>query len=313
MEKTNMITTKSIKAICERKDIPIFEKQNDELFITLHLAKDWFYIESEKAWRIGFWASLLYGILLVALYFVSLESMTQPIELITGLIGFFFAGLLKYRADDMKKKGAIVQEQLDTCLFAIPTNEVLLPDGFIRWETILEKSDKSNAPKSRFTDWYSAGTAKNEDFENQVLRCQRENISFDYGLRQKYTQRFFWIFAILSSLIVGYGIIGNLPVREFLINLLLPFSGFLMLVGKTWLDNRQIIRKQESKEQVICNKLKALSNDQSKIDNIDLREIQDFIFENRASKAVTIPNGYYEKYRDELDQLIIRGTNLIDK
>ena len=312
-KKKPQLEKKVDNSIFQQSSISIFEKQKEEKFVNLHLAKDWYYLQSETAWRIGFWASLGYAIILLVIYFLRLDFMTPPIEITANLVGLFFAGLLKYRADKMKKTGAIIQEELDTSLFGISWNEILVPEGTVNPDFIIQAAPKSKKDKKRFETWYSKGTSKNEAHHSQVLRCQRENISFDFMLRRKYTARFFWILTVFAAVAIVYGLLGQLTVGNWLLNIAFPLSGFLMIVGRTWIENRQIIKQQETMEQKIRKKIMLLSKEETIIDDFDLREIQDFIYENRSSRAVSIPDSYYEKYRDKLDEYIIRGTNMIEK
>jgi|GEM_PF-7038310 len=290
----------------------IFEKQKDDKFINLHLAKDRFYIESEIFWKVGFWGSLVYGISLLIVYFIKFDFIVPTIEVIVGIGSLLFAEIFKRRSRKKKKQGARAQEEIDTQLFDLPWNDNLVPEREVNPDFVLQAAPKSKKDPKRFKEWYSVGTATSASYNAQVLKCQRENISFDYLLRKKFTSCLFWIMVWGIVLVLGCGLVIKEPTLVWLLNIVLPVSGFLYFVGTSWFDNSQTMKDHEKMEQAVRIKLQKLLKRKNSIDKTDLREIQDFIYRTREGKTI-IPNSFYEKYRDELDNLIISGTKLLNK
>ena len=290
----------------------IFERQKEDKFINLHLAKDRFYIQSEIFWKVGFWGSLIYGITMLAVYFSGFDFFTQPVEIIVGAGSLLFAGIFKKWSEKKKRQGARTQEEIDTTLFQIPWNNSLVPEREVNPDLISLAAPKSKKDPARFRTWYSLGTSAKNSHNVQILKCQRENISFDYLLRQKFTSRLFWVGTGVIIFILGSLLVMQKTGAEWFSNTVLPLSGFFAFVAASWYDNSQTIKDHEKMEQAIRIKLQKLSQKPDAIDKADLREVQDTIFRTRAGKTI-IPNSFYEKHRTELDNLIIRGTNILNE
>ncbi len=289
----------------------IFEKQQGSHFINLHLAKDRLYILAERYWQAGFWLSLIFSISLLVCYLLGLDFWNNVLQAVVGLFGLVLADFFKGYSEKKKKQAARIQEQIDTELFMLPWNNALIPQGKVNPDIIQQAALKSKKNPERFKTWYSEGTANESTHYGQVLKCQRENLSFDYLLRKKFTGWLFWLFAVPLALLCIYGLVKQLSFDLFVLQFILPLSGFLYFVIRSWSDNRKTIAEQEIMEQSVRYKLQKLANNNTSIDENDLREVQDFIYRTRSAQTI-VPNAFYKLYRKKLDTLIINTSKMLN-
>lgn len=69
-------------------------------------------------------------------------------------------------------------------------------------EIVCDKKD--DVPADNLKNWYDVGIGDVEDERVAILLCQRENISYDSGLRDCYVTLSVWIAALLEAGVLVY-------------------------------------------------------------------------------------------------------------
>ncbi len=184
---------------------------------------------------------------------------------------------------------AQVQQRLDNALYGFNWDECVC--GY-------EPSDKSvcdlkdDVVDDKLWNWYDVGIGEIEDENVATLLCQRENISYDSGLRIKYVTLCAWIAAILGtgvivlSFVEGwdmmrflvFGVIPAIPISEWFITI---FQG--NAADREHLDSLEELVKDEIEKAVVGGKVAKKT----------LQKIQHLLFLHRKS-GYLIPGWFYK-------------------
>ena len=294
--------------------LPIYKAQNQDKLYNWHRAKDAVYQKSELFWKFSFYSFMILGVLGVAFNLIEhylMDSARNWVELLSFFIPLIIGLLLKNKSSNLKRIGAILQEGIDVELYAISWKDSDMKNKFNGSQmqnTIIEYEKKSKKPKEHFKNWYSESTGNFTTREEQVFACQRENLWFDINLRIKYISRLitYLFIIILVSMIIG--LIVNMSFLLSILKIFLPIAPFVWLLISALKENLKLIERQKLLEKEIKNKLKKFELNKTAIQEKDLREVQNAIFEKRINTSANIPNLFYSKHRDELDDFTIETT-----
>lgn len=285
----------------------IFTTQNEDIILNWHVAKDGYYQNAEWYWWLGFWGTLLISIALFVYHQIKIDL---PLEdLITILIGggsFLLQRTILSWSEKQKRFGAIIQDMIDTHLFNLPWNTKLVPEGKLAEDAIRIGKLKSKRTPVSYKNWYVDAPLPLESFTAKVLECQRRNISYDYRQRNKFKHLSLVILSILTLAVFSFLWWKNLNFHTAIIDVIAPLSGFWGFWWNNYQKNHQMVQQQVQTENVVKNKLASLERHPTIVDQTDLREIQDFIFKNRAT-LIIIPDRYYKYYRNHFEKVIIQN------
>lgn len=292
----------------------IAQRQNSDDNLRLHVAKDRLYLDAELFWWGGLLASVIVatGGILVYFTFIPNTIGEQILGVIGGLAGLLLAGQFQKWSEVRRKWAARIQEQSDITLFDLPWNNTLAPEGPLNPDLIIQNAQRSKATKEQFLNWYTTGTAGSLDFNQQVLLCQRESLSFDYLLRSRFARTCYWVLfsVIAAGLLISW--CNNPPFQTFLLQITLPLAGFIKFIWDNYASNIQTAKDLEQMETDVRKKLKKLEANPKDISKEDLRDVQDFIFRNRSS-GLPVPDLFYKWMRPKIESTIQTGTETITK
>ena len=163
----------------------IFSRQNDTFLLQCQVAQRSKY---SRAKRVARWKTIL----TMAFAAISIVASILDFDWLSAVSSLLAVALLIFNKyldayiSTTKKHAASIQQYIDATLYA----EAI--DGSISdWGTVLNKSDLAttvskyeNADTSAVENWYSDYSGLSE--EEQVFRCQSENIRWDFDLHKKF-------------------------------------------------------------------------------------------------------------------------------
>ncbi len=286
-------------------------KNQQQYFVKLHKAKDRLYKDAEFYWWLGLVGTLFASVGLLLYNFCLSETKIEEIITVAGAIISF--GIAKFIANLTQKKryqAARIQEEIDTELFELDWNKTIDSTEKERPETISKAADRFTGNSSRFLTWYSVETEAVNSILQQALLCQRENISFDIEMRKLFSRLHLWIFGILGIVILVYAWWQNPSARDLLLAIIAPLAGLIAFLWDNYSANQKIILEQEIQEPTIRKLLQKSRETPESVTKIDLRSIQDFIFQKRRGSSF-IPNFLYGRFRAVLGRRVKKGTAAI--
>lgn len=201
-----------------------------------------------------------------------------------------------------KTLAASIQQEFDIDVFQMPWDNRLFGKRKNLNSEIAKYSKKilnDDRKKNKLYNWYRT-EVDSFPLNKAILVCQKENFSWDAGLRKRY--RIFVLVFVAGIIIVSVGI--SLLKGDSVQNLLLRFV--IILPALRWFVNvisglNDDLKRMESLENVLYS-----AEDKQMI---DLQFIQKEIFENRKS-AIKIPDWFYNIFRDNDEDRERRSAEL---
>lgn len=158
-------------------------------------------------------------------------------------ISIIDAALFDKFQKDLKKNGAEMQECFDCAVQEHPWNSVKVgdrPTVNLKVPTAAKKYKNKTPDQSKIKDWYSP-ILSNLPLPLARIACQRTNIWWDVTLRNKYKN---WLVIIMTSLVVGIGIVGlakDLKFTDFILSVLNPVTPMVLWTIKEWRKQTETI------------------------------------------------------------------------
>ena len=201
-----------------------------------------------------------------------------------------------------KTLAASIQQEFDIDVFQMPWDNKLFGKRKNLNSEIAKYSKKilnDDRKKNKLYNWYRT-EVDSFPLNKAILVCQKENFSWDAGLRKRY--RIFALVFVAGIIIVSVGI--SLLKGDSAQNLLLRFV--IILPALRWFVNvisglNDDLKRMESLENVLYS-----AEDKQMI---DLQFIQKEIFENRKS-VIKIPDWFYNIFRDNDEDRERRSAEL---
>lgn len=259
-------------------DVGVLDRVNVVLSVIIPLG---FTVIQEIAveWR---WAKTVSGCLSIAMLVLSLAIASQ--------------------GNTKKTLAAAIQQEFDVDVFQMPWDDRLFGKRKDRNNEIARHSKKilnDRKEKDKLYNWYRPEVDV-LPLNNAIVTCQKENFSWDAGLRKRYRIFSCILIAVIIVAPVSVCLFTEKTVQE----LLLRFV--MILPALRWFVNivdglNNDLKRMESLESA------AYSIEEKKI--ADLQFIQKEIFENRKA-AVKIPNWFYSFFRDNDEDRERRSAEL---
>ena len=294
-----------------KTDIP--QRQNQADILRLHAAKHRLYNQSGIFWHLSILFAVFSATLLFVVHHIELDFPVEDIfTIITALATTFFTWLIVKWSARKKREGAIVQERIDTILYGLDWNRSLSKPEEVSEEIIESSSNKSKKRPEEFKNWYSVHVAAEDSLEVQALKAQRENLSFDFLLRERFKA---WCLGLFLALLFGVvlpPLFVDLSIQKTFVNWLFPVLPLLLFLWKNYDTNRKTVEKDKILEQSVRTTLRRVASGSDTITKQELRDIQDKIFEKRVAPAV-IPDWFYKLHLKDLDHLIIKATDNLNR
>lgn len=262
--------------------------QNEPGFLRMLHAYRQLYTEAKRTMRIRLWISVLLALFPIATFLV---PAIKNIDWLTALLGVAIAFIFPFLLKSIEKKkigqAAAVQEQHDVDLFGIEWNEALAGHRVL--------TDEIVAADKRF-----AGIRKKDWYENvpesllppaAALFCQKQNLSWDYKMREDYSRRFIWLFWLVLLLPLFCACYVELPIRDYVAKLLLPTVPFLWLC----IENYQAHRTRAEKQEIKAQEIEAFLHNELPVTPDMARKNQDAIYKFRQ-ETMLVPDGYADAW-----------------
>lgn len=261
-------TDKNIARLASQRqlynDIEVLDKIN--LCFSVIIPLGFAAIQEIAGWD---WAKVISGCVSIAMLVLSLAIFSQ--------------GKAK------KTLAASIQQEFDIDVFQMPWDNKLFGKRKNLNSEIAKYSKKilnDDRKKNKLYNWYRT-EVDSFPLNKAILVCQKENFSWDAGLRKRY--RIFALVFVAGIIIVSVGI--SLLKGDSAQDLLLRFV--IILPALRWFVNvisglNDDLKRMESLENVLY----SVEDKQM----IDLQFIQKEIFENRKS-AIKIPDWFYNIFR----------------
>ncbi len=278
----------------------IVQKQNTDNMLRCLAAQRFLYSSAKTL----FFGQLIFSTIVVII--LSVINLYKDISWIIAAYGSiiaiidvaFLSSLIKRR----KERAAKIQELFDTFVLNIEWNDILVGDKPTN-EEIHRYSEKYKEKHVDFNDlknWYSPKISDIESSAAKII-CQRSNCTYDYAIRDSFSNAILLILVITSLIIISIGLIKGFTLQNFFLLFVFPLLPAILLFFKTVSENgvsKDSLDELRSEIESIWNKL--LSD--SRIDiEYKARAIQDKIFLNRKNSPL-IFDWFYNKKRNQLER-----------
>lgn len=216
-----------------------------------------------------------------------------------SIIATFLEFFCEDRAMQVKKLAASIQEKFDTCVLLIDWNKTLITtkpdDGLIlRYYNKYVKKNKLD----KLYGWYS-NEVMPIDTNIATLLCQRTNCSYDFTLRQRYTNTILLLAAATFLILLIVAGQNGLTVPNFISTVLFPSLPVFVLAYKQISTNKEAIDNLKELKELIESRLENLNiNDQ--VEPNLIRQIQDKIYLKRINSPL-LPEWAYNLLRQNLE------------
>jgi hypothetical protein len=216
-----------------------------------------------------------------------------------SIIATFLEFFCEDRAMKLKKLAASIQEKFDTSVLLIDWNKTLITtkpdDGLIlRYYNKYLKKNKLD----KLYGWYSNEVLP-VDTNIATLLCQRTNCSYDFTLRQRYTNTIVLLAAatfLILLIVVGQ---NGLTVPNFISTVLFPSLPVFVLAYKQISTNKEAIDNLKELKELIEGRLENLNSNEQVEANL-IRQIQDKIYLKRINSPL-LPEWTYNLLRQNLE------------
>ncbi|MFK5893640.1 MAG: S-4TM family putative pore-forming effector [Pseudomonadota bacterium] len=208
--------------------------------------------------------------------------------LISFLVGYMESWLIR--------RAATLQEIIDTELYEMSWNEIVYGQKVIPHEYVNGITYKYSEIEleTEFKDWYEGIGNIQKPFS--ILLCQRQNIVWDYKLRDVYAYIVLSILAV--NFLVGLSIfaITGETVLNYLLGLLLPSLSANILGIEEVVGHLRISKRKKELENKMVELINLATNNFDSLTENVLRDIQNVIFNERL-KSPLIPDFIHNRLK----------------
>lgn len=203
-------------------------------------------------------------------------------------------GILDRLQKDRIKRGAKLQEEFDTKVLQLPWNRFVA--GTVVDHEDVRAASARRLPEERETQiscWYEPCVAE-VPIHLARLICQRTNISYDSRLRRKYGNWLLNTTVTLFLVLMFFGLVFELSLSEMLLTVLVPFTPFANWVLREYrkqVDTAASLATLKAEFEKLWEK--ALANTSPEELKKGSRELQDAIYQHRASNPLVFDWVYY--------------------
>lgn len=216
---------------------------------------------------------------------------------------------LSRKKEGLTHLAAAIQEEFDCEVLGIPRNE-MKEDSHSLLEIIQKKNKQYIKKYNNYKDlenWYPG--VKGIELKIGRVICMSTNCWWNQELRKRYSffLKIISSFFVITLLIIA--LIQGITVNSFIGSVLAPLLPGSVLIYKTVEENNKSIQNLNHMKKKLEGIIKQLKYDlyQETQLNIDIRLLQDMIYENRANSPL-IPEKFYFYYRNN-DEVTAKDTN----
>lgn len=265
-------------------------RQNEEKSIAMLAAQRQIYNDAKKYdWiliTLSVWLPFSLSIILI---FTESESLTL-FSYILSLVSMVCSMLLSSYIKKKKELAGFIQQKFDTYTYKMTwDNRVFGVDKNVNHEIAIysEKILGNDSEKARLYNWYTP-IVDEKSLVTGILACQRENFSWDVGLRKRFRFASILTIVILCLTIVTIGIYLNETIYKLIwrFAFVVPMLQWILTTVKQ--INDDIKKLNELDGYINSTEIKSMQ---------DLQYIQKLIYEHRK-QCFGIPNFFYLAFKD---------------
>ena len=222
---------------------------------------------------------------------------------IISLVMLGFSFVLDNWQRDKKILAATIQQEFDVHVFLMDWDQKLFGNRMNLNAEIAKASKKIIADekeKNALKDWYRTETDAMK-LEDGIAACQKENYSWDAGLRKRYRVLLVVSLVLIVGVELVIGLVKKEPIQEFLLRVLVIASALKWIIKTMAGINRDLNRMDSVKNSVYSTEKKTKE---------ELMFTQKYIFENR--KLLTkIPDWFYKIFKNNDEDREKRALEII--
>ncbi|HEY4788138.1 MAG TPA: S-4TM family putative pore-forming effector [Bacteroidales bacterium] len=279
--------------------------QNTTENISLIAAQRQLYTKAKKLRTIRITVSIILAIIIAPFTVLKFSELKVVIGILSS-IWLITVFLINFFENRIIKNAATIQEQFDTTIFNLDWNKFLAGNK-VSTELIVNAARKCKIEKNTLENWY--GNLNEISHKTSILLCQRSNLVWDWRLRRYFA----WTIIISLLLLIGIDIFIGYYIKvsfpDFILGMFLPsIPAFIMGIRET-IEHFEIANNKEKLEVQITNLLDIAIDQNQNISDVDLRQIQDKIFDLRK-KGTLIPDWWYKWLKGEFEEDMQKSTEV---
>ena len=280
------------------------DNQNAAKSLQLLAAQDRLYLRA-KWWTYSLYFATVIPIVayFAKTYFPKIDEWIS----IIGIMGLFLVFVLDHHIKNKIKQAGLIQEEFDLSIYEWDWNKQLGEEKMLKDERIRAaegyKIDESRLP------WYSAIIGSLSDKQAQILLCQRENVVWDWQIKQKFGVVFCWFFFLIIIFLFAWGYFQDISFREWLTVNLLVVSGFLFKNFELWRSFSKTGMIQKSISDNIHAEIESYKQSKT-ISKEKLRLLQNQIYQYRLENCL-VPDWFFKLFKQKFQLRTTASTQEI--
>ncbi|WP_158840533.1 S-4TM family putative pore-forming effector [Saccharothrix deserti] len=236
-------------------------------------------------------------VLVVVAVIFAILGKPQPVLAAVGFAWTLMSTLLLVPVSKrLSVEAATVQEHFDTYVFTLPWNKLRATK--LDPERLHELATRYRSGDDRIRRWYPDTDQVSWPFN--VLICQRANLMYDVGLRERWARIVEALLACWVGTGVLIGCLAGMTVWNLLLAWFIPSSAAILLGFEIIRAQRQTVSERKIALATVTAELDHLHDDHDADDRdavaMKCREIQDAIFETRKQPN-RVPGWLYRLLR----------------
>lgn len=274
----------------------VFSRQNETFLLQCQIAQR---SEYSRAKLVAQWKTYL----TVSFAVLSVLASVLDIDWLTAVSSLMAVALLifnKYSNEYImtrKKHAASVQQYIDATLYT-----AVIDGSISEWGDVPSKSDLAatvseyeNIDTSAVENWYSDYSGLTG--EEQVFRCQNENIRWDFDLHKKFKGLQMVLLSAVAAVMLAAFIVAN-PSFVKLLCVLSWFAPIAEYAYSIYKEVGESISLLQEVDKLSAEIEKKLATSSPRFLKRDLIKLQHQIW-NRRENGYLIPDWFYERHRNK--------------
>lgn len=216
---------------------------------------------------------------------------------ISTTIALVSGPLLGINIDKRRSLAAQIQQRLDNELYNFSWDDCVCgkePSDEVIYDY------KDDAIEDGLYNWYDDGIGAVEEDNVAILLCQRENVSYDSGLRNWYVTLCAWISIVLSIGVLTLSLVEGWKIMQFLVFGVLPAIPIIEWFVAIFQDNSKDKEQLGQLENLVKGETETVLSGGS-VTRKTLIKIQNLLFLHR-SKGYLIPSWFYNYKRKKSEK-----------
>lgn len=287
---------KSLDPISRNTADSIFSRQNETFLLQCQIAQRSEYSRAKLVARWKAYLTVSFAALSVLASFLDIDSLTAVSSLMAVALLIFNKYSDKYIMIH-KKHAASVQQYIDAMLYTAAIDSSISEWGDVPGKSDLAAtvSEYENIDTSAVENWYSDYSGLSG--ENQIFRCQSENIRWDFDLHKKFRGLQIVLLCVVAFVLLVTFIVADPSFVKLIcvLSWFAPIAEYAYSIYKEVGESISLLQEVDKLSAEIERKLETSSPRTLKR---DLIKLQHQIW-NRRENGYLIPDWFYECYRKQ--------------